>query len=120
MHGIAIPAAPTMNTSARAHDESAKPMTALALHAMHARVQEAAPTSAVAVTATIGAAPMGCGMDHQNCVAVLPFQDQLSAGMATRPVALPHNPAPPVQLCTDRSCRAPPNICLTRLCISRT
>jgi len=60
-------------------------------------------------------------MDHANCVAVLPSpQHPVSAGIAVLPVVAVAPNAPPVGFCVDSASRAPPDISLTRLCISRT
>lgn len=66
--------------------------------------------------------PVGCGMDHTNCVAVLRAEHHTApAAVFSAITALPPDHAAPER---DRSARcdsrAPPDISLTRLCISRT
>lgn len=96
MHGLAVPAA------------TARPT--VAAHALSASVQP-----------VMVATPMRCGMDHATCVAVLPSpQHPVPAGIALLPVAPVALPAPPVDFRVDGASRAPPDISLTRLCISRT
>lgn len=68
------------------------------------------------------AAPAGCGMDHANCVAVLTELGHLSGSGPTLSVAAGSGmPMPPLPVWTPaRGPRAPPDVSLIGLGISRT
>lgn len=120
MHGLAVPVAPTMLAAAPAHSASTHAMPGTAPNRIAARGLQAGTASTVVAMASLVAAPMGCGVDHGNCVAVLPSQQQLHAAITVLPTMSPPYLAGPAQLCIDHVSRAPPDISLTRLGISRT
>jgi len=67
------------------------------------------------------AAPMGCGMDHAGCVAVLRHARHLAAGGVAFLVAIAPGLATPTTVWTPlRGPRAPPDVSLIELGISRT
>ncbi len=66
--------------------------------------------------------PAGCGMDHTNCVTVLRAQHHPEPVAVLSAIAAlpPDHPAPERDQLARCDSRAPPDISLTRLCISRT
>ena len=121
MHGLASPAATAMPRAAHAQSASAQPMTGLASTSGPARTSAAPRTRTAAATPRLDAVPMGCSVDHANCVAVLPSQEHhSSAAISVLPTVPLAAIAAPIGLCTYGESRAPPDISLTRLCISRT
>ncbi|MDP9092633.1 MAG: DUF6153 family protein [Actinomycetota bacterium] len=83
------------------------------------------PSSASMVLASLvrtTEVPAGCGMDHTNCVAVLRAEHHTApVAVLTAIVAIPPDHAAPERDRLARcDSRAPPDISLTRLCISRT
>lgn len=65
-------------------------------------------------------APMGCGMDHAGCVAVLRHTAQLAADALAVLVATPPGPPAPASVSTPvRGARAPPDVSLIEMGISR-
>lgn len=75
------------------------------------------PTSLVRTTEVAA----GCGMDHTNCVAVLRAQHHPEPVAVLSAIAAPpDHPTPERDQLARCDSRAPPEISLTRLCISRT
>lgn len=65
--------------------------------------------------------PPGCGMDHANCVAVLRAEHHPEPVAVLSAIsAPPDHPAPARDQLARCDSRAPPDVSLTRLCISRT
>lgn len=66
--------------------------------------------------------PAGCGMDHTNCVAVVRAEHQPAPVAVLSAIAAlpPDHAAPERDRLARCDSRAPPDIALTRLCISRT
>jgi hypothetical protein len=82
-----------------------------------AEVSAVLPASLVRTTEVA----VGCGMDHTNCVAVLRAEQHLAPVMlGAVPASSPGHAAPMGNRLARCESRAPPDISLTRLCISRT
>lgn len=65
--------------------------------------------------------PKGCGADHATCLAVLPSSSSATA-LAVAPASILPDALAGASLVSVLSVgsRAPPDVCLVRLCISRT